>query len=166
MALIKCNDCGKEFSDKAIACPNCGCPTAEPKEVKSVVAVNVVKEKGFWSTGRLAIGIISIILFFIVSFQSCAAGLSNALQDNGATSGTSGFFLSLMLLIAGIVGICTRNSSIKVGPIISTVMYWLGALLTIGTGDTYGDLPIWGFISFMFGLVFLISAIKTKKITK
>ena len=26
MALIKCEDCGKEFSDKANACPNCGCP--------------------------------------------------------------------------------------------------------------------------------------------
>ena len=26
MALIKCEDCGKEFSDKASACPNCGCP--------------------------------------------------------------------------------------------------------------------------------------------
>ena len=27
MALIKCNECGKEFSDKANACPNCACPT-------------------------------------------------------------------------------------------------------------------------------------------
>lgn len=29
MALIKCTECGKEFSDKAAACPNCGCPTSE-----------------------------------------------------------------------------------------------------------------------------------------
>lgn len=29
MALIKCTECGKEFSDKASACPNCGCPTQE-----------------------------------------------------------------------------------------------------------------------------------------
>lgn len=34
MALIKCEDCGKEFSDKASACPNCGCPiTKETKKV-------------------------------------------------------------------------------------------------------------------------------------
>lgn len=26
MALINCTECGKEFSDKASACPNCGCP--------------------------------------------------------------------------------------------------------------------------------------------
>lgn len=29
MALIKCIECGKEFSDKASTCPNCGCPTSE-----------------------------------------------------------------------------------------------------------------------------------------
>ncbi len=27
MALIKCVECEKEFSDKAQCCPNCGCPT-------------------------------------------------------------------------------------------------------------------------------------------
>lgn len=26
MALITCPDCGKQVSDKAPACPNCGCP--------------------------------------------------------------------------------------------------------------------------------------------
>lgn len=26
MALIECIECGKEISDKAISCPNCGCP--------------------------------------------------------------------------------------------------------------------------------------------
>lgn len=29
MSLIQCTECGKEFSDKASACPNCGCPTEE-----------------------------------------------------------------------------------------------------------------------------------------
>lgn len=29
MALIKCPECGKEFSNKAAACPNCGCLTKE-----------------------------------------------------------------------------------------------------------------------------------------
>lgn len=27
MALIKCPECGKEYSNLAAACPNCGCPT-------------------------------------------------------------------------------------------------------------------------------------------
>ena len=28
MALIKCSECGKEISDKAVACINCGCPVS------------------------------------------------------------------------------------------------------------------------------------------
>ena len=28
MALILCEECGKEVSDKAAACPNCGAPIA------------------------------------------------------------------------------------------------------------------------------------------
>lgn len=29
MALIKCVECGKEISDRASICPNCGCPISE-----------------------------------------------------------------------------------------------------------------------------------------
>jgi hypothetical protein len=29
LALLNCVDCGKQVSDKASACPNCGCPIAE-----------------------------------------------------------------------------------------------------------------------------------------
>lgn len=32
MALIICEECGKEISSKAVSCPNCGCPTVETKE--------------------------------------------------------------------------------------------------------------------------------------
>lgn len=40
-ALIKCPECGKEVSDKAQACINCGCPIAEINPAGSVsVAVN------------------------------------------------------------------------------------------------------------------------------
>lgn len=161
MAMITCSECGKDYSDKAEKCPNCACPN--PAFTVQTNVVNVVKEKGYWSAGRLTIGIISIILFLLVSFQSCAAGLSNAIQNNNASSGSSGLFVAFCLLIAGIVGICTRNSKSKIGAIVACIFYFLGAVLTIGTGSTYGDLPIWGGISFIFGIVFAISAIKTKK---
>ena len=29
MSLIKCSECGKEISDKAKVCPNCGAPIKE-----------------------------------------------------------------------------------------------------------------------------------------
>lgn len=37
MALINCPECGKEISDKAVACPHCGCPiNAQPKQEVAV----------------------------------------------------------------------------------------------------------------------------------
>ena len=34
MALISCSECGKEISDRATACPHCGCPLTTEKEIK------------------------------------------------------------------------------------------------------------------------------------
>lgn len=32
MALINCEECGQQISDKAVACPHCGCPVMQKKE--------------------------------------------------------------------------------------------------------------------------------------
>ena len=82
-------------------------------------------------------------------------------MENEATSGSQGVIMALAYCIAGIVGIVTRNSVSKGGPIAAAVIYWIGAIFTIGSGDTYEDLPIWGTIAVIFGFVFLYSAIKT-----
>lgn len=37
MALIKCPECGKEISDKAAVCINCGCPISETPKYKIIV---------------------------------------------------------------------------------------------------------------------------------
>ena len=41
MALIKCPDCGKMFSEYAESCPNCGCPTKDAK------AANIANDSPF-----------------------------------------------------------------------------------------------------------------------
>ena len=48
MALIVCSDCGKEFSDKAKACPNCACPAnKEMEKVKIPEPVDLISVTGF-----------------------------------------------------------------------------------------------------------------------
>ena len=37
MALIKCPECGKEISDKAGACPHCGCPIGNVQYLLNMV---------------------------------------------------------------------------------------------------------------------------------
>ena len=49
MSMIKCTECGKEISDKATACPHCGCPMTEilsaTKENKKEEKVKPIKIK-------------------------------------------------------------------------------------------------------------------------
>ena len=39
---------------------------------------------------KLVMGIVSVVLIFLVMFQSCAAGLGEAIVDIGGTSGGAG----------------------------------------------------------------------------
>lgn len=43
MSLIKCSECGKEISDKAVACPNCGMPLRQ--EDRGTYDVIITREK-------------------------------------------------------------------------------------------------------------------------
>ena len=40
MALIKCPECEKEVSDKASACPHCGCPLTSDDQLKEMTSEN------------------------------------------------------------------------------------------------------------------------------
>ena len=73
MALIKCEDCKKEYSDKAAACPHCGAPNpkiaeAEAKAAEaetSIITAEILKQT---VSSRLAITAISTVLAFLVAF--------------------------------------------------------------------------------------------------
>lgn len=106
-------------------------------------------------TSRLTIGIISIVLFFIIAFQSCAAGVANTLSENGSSSGSMGFLLALCMLIAGIVGISTKNSVGK-GPYVAGGFYIVGGIIASCDIGVYKDLIIWVVVSIAFGLAFII----------
>ena len=56
MALIKCPECGKEISEKAPVCPNCGCPVATEK-TQTDHSNGIVKSKTT----------LHVIIFFIVA---------------------------------------------------------------------------------------------------
>lgn len=110
---------------------------------------------------RLIIGIISTILFIFISFQSCAAGVGNALEENGEVSGTAGFMLACCMLIAGIIGICCRK--IKIGTIVAGCFYAIGGLFGIANVGSFSDLKIWSVLSFIFAAVFILTGILQKE---
>lgn len=116
-----------------------------------------------WVTAKLILGILSMVLFVLVAFQSCAAGLGNALSNNGEASGSFGFLVALNLLITGIIAVAARKSAKKLPWIISAVLLWLNYFYAKIFGGSYGDLVVWGFLSFALGVFYLFSAVRSKK---
>jgi len=125
--------------------------------------MTLVKDKSIWARCKLVIGIISILLFFIIGFQSFVVLIDNALSPNKDVSGMIGFLVALIILFAGIVGIVTKSSKAAGGAIACIAMYWLGAIVSFLGTNTFVTLRIWGVISFLFGLFFLFGLINRKK---
>lgn len=92
---------------------------------------------------KLVSGILSIILFGLVAFQSCAAGVANTLQENGEISGSAGIMVAILMLAGGIVSIASRNSEKKGGNIALIVLFGLAALVGFSSYGSYSDLAIW-----------------------
>lgn len=66
MALIKCHECGKEISDKAGICPNCGCPVNIKAELSNE---NNEREVLNRKTLYIGLGIIIVIVMFFIIFK-------------------------------------------------------------------------------------------------
>ena len=93
-------------------------------------------------TWKLVSGILSIVLFFMVAFQSCAAGLSNSLSETGEVSGSAGIIVAIMLLAGGIVSIATRKGS-KGGNIALIVLFGIATFFGYTLAGSFSDLKSW-----------------------
>ena len=83
-------------------------------------------------TWKLVSGVLSIILFFIVALQSCAAGMVNAMEANGGSSGSAGILVGILMLAGGIVSIASRNAIGNGGNIAILILFWTGRTYRIG----------------------------------
>ncbi|MCR5748111.1 MAG: hypothetical protein K6G03_10420 [Lachnospiraceae bacterium] len=111
---------------------------------------------------KLVAGILSIVFFFFVSLQSCAAGIANTIEDNGEISGSAGILVAIFLLAGGIVSIATRKSSGKGGNIALIVMFGLAALIGFSSYGSYSDLAIWSGWCLINAVVAIISLVTGK----
>ena len=76
MSLIKCKECGKEISDQAAACPNCGAP------VQVAAAAETAKPKG---SNPVAVGIVGAIIVVLGLFYVYPY-IFTVTDDSGAIS--------------------------------------------------------------------------------
>ena len=112
---------------------------------------------------KLVSGILSIVLFLIVSFQSCAAGISNTLSDNGEVGGSAGVLVAIFLLAGGIVSIATRNSIGKGGNIALIILFGLATIIGLALAGSYLDLKIWAAWCAINVVLAIIALVKTPK---
>ena len=79
-------------------------------------------------TWKLVSGIISTVLSVFVVFQSMMAGLANALEESGQSSGSAGLVVSICMLCGGIVSIVSRKNNSKGTNIALLILFSLATL--------------------------------------
>ena len=84
MALILCEECGKEVSDKAAACPNCGAPIASMVEEASAPKKVTFGNGKFHGTKKL------LVQLAIKAVQSLNWKVDSADEESGLVSFTTG----------------------------------------------------------------------------
>jgi hypothetical protein len=110
---------------------------------------------------KLVSGILSIAMFLIISFQSCAVGLVNIIDDNEAdTSGAGGALVAFFLLVAGIVSTVLWKKISKGGDIALIIIYGLAALMGFSNLGTFSDLAIWSSWALICAILAAVSLIK------
>jgi hypothetical protein len=140
MALIKCNQCGREVSDKAQSCPNCGAPIASKDNTASDVpkiakynpstdsfsgtmnllvklAMQAIQEQG-WTleNANENIGLVTFktsISWGSWSGVSCSLNISEVSPNNFRVTGTGKQNVSGGQLFALNIGNETQNKAIK-----------------------------------------------------
>lgn len=113
-------------------------------------------------TWKLVSGILSIVLFAIVAFQSCAAGVYNSISEKAEISGTAGIFVAFFMLASGIVSISTRKGG-RGGNIAVFIMYGFAALIGFANAGSFADLNIWAGWCAICALIALFGIIKSPK---
>lgn len=181
---MKCSKCGAEIPEGAKFCTECGTKISEEAAVHETPPVQQEAEQLIYTinknngnnpkvnppapkgaafkTFRLVLGIISIILFLIVSLQSCVAGAANALSSNGEVSGSAGFLLAICMLIAGIVTICLKKKQTTAAYLVPAGFYIVGALLAAANVGSYSDLGIQAVLASIFGALHVLFMFRSK----
>lgn len=159
--FIYCPRCGQRYNSNLETCPFCGFENHIIK--KSEISKKKTSESRV-STLKFIIGLVSFVFFAIFFLQSCSVFMFGSFVSADYTdAGTGGMIGSLCYIVASIIAVIARNKDTKGINISCAVFYWLAFACGCLSRAYYPDAFIWGIFAYAFGLVFLLSAMKTKK---
>ena len=114
-------------------------------------------------TAKLVTGILSLVFPAMILFQSCAAGMSNALEGGDEVSGTAGLLLSLLMIAGGIVMIATRHSEKKGGSVASVLIFAAAAMIGYTMAGSFADLKIWATWCIIMAVMNVVALLKKNR---
>ncbi len=149
-----CTKCGQKIADGAQFCANCGAYLRGGQKSSKTKQANDLFQGGgdaaFQQT-RFIFSIVTMVFTFFILFQSCAAGVFNALESNNESSGTAGVLLCICWWIAGIMNVAKRSS--RQAAKIAAVVYLIAALIGLLLAGGFSDLMFYGFASLVFAVI-------------
>lgn len=110
---------------------------------------------------KIATGIISIFLMFVIGLQSCAVSFGGALTSDKDISGAGsiGILVALLFLLAGAF-------AFKL-PKVSMVIFCIAALFAFIAGASkFTDMKVWGVVSLILGVMSYFAGRKKKAKTE
>ena len=111
---------------------------------------------------KLVSGILCMVFFCVVTFQSCATNVVNTVQANTKdTSAAGGVFLGILMLAGGIISVATSKGG-KGGHIATFVVFLLAALIGFANQGTFKDLVIWSAWCLICAVLAVIGLLRSK----
>lgn len=173
MANVKCPKCQNLISEvqpgQLVKCPKCGydmklagLTSAQTSSANSFSGNSKKRKTAPLAPWKLVSGILSMILFIVVSFQSCAAGAYNALSNNGESSGSGGIILAILMLSGGIVSVATRKSERNGGNIALIVLFGLASFFGFVLAGSFTDLNVWAFWCLVNAVLAIVALVKNR----
>lgn len=139
MALIKCPECGKEYSDKAKACPNCG---YQPKKSSAPIAMTIT-------------GVMSIVIAILCLNQSTLVSRLSAIAQSSDLGGIAGIIMAVLLIFTGVLAICIREIDSEWGPLICMAICLGAAYIGAALNTAYKDILAWALFIMIFSFIYL-----------
>jgi|GEM_PF-5156931 len=94
MEFVNCPECGKELSDQAQACPDCGVLMTQEESPKNIHIASLILS---------VIGLICSILLPAVTYPCSIVGLVMAIKNRAAHKMTAALVMCIISLVIAVV---------------------------------------------------------------